>query len=43
MYLFEISQPIKIFPCSSMCLCLELDAGVQVLSDLVSMTCDPVN
>jgi hypothetical protein len=43
MYPFELSRPIKIFPCSSMCLGLELDDGVQVLSDLVSMTCDLVN
>jgi hypothetical protein len=42
MYLFELSRLIKIFPCSSMCLCLELDVGVQVLSDLVYMTCDLV-
>jgi hypothetical protein len=43
MYPFELSQPIEIFPCSSMCVCLVLDAGVQVLCDSVSITCDLVN
>jgi hypothetical protein len=43
MYPFELTCPVKIFPCISMSLFLELDAGVQVFADYVSRTCDQVN